>query len=312
MASKTSDAQASVEIVSFPKVTSVPFPPNREMSIPSITSSVQPSRYDIWIKFSVYFGPLVMSILLCFVLLEFDFFEPNVKNVSLLILIFETCTDKMCILFVVYLIFFGSKNVRYFRALHGVFDGYAPVSMIYGIKEYPNHVVNSLGAFYQHQGTLVHRVSIVSSYSSLITIIIIILLNFERLQELNCTFTAYSAIVCKVGFLTATGFELHDLGENEYNKYFQIGHYFGAFLFCASNSFPILYMSNFNIIAIIMVVIGYIFLFVWVYMIMTYKKEYDDKDMVHKVSLKMIFCEICGIVIANILIEWYLYLIIVR
>ena len=109
MASKTSDAQASVEIVSFPKVTSVPFPPNREMSIPSITSSVQPSRYDIWIKFSLYFGPLVTSIFACFILLEFKFFEANAKNVSLLILIFEIVVEKVCISFVVYLIFFVAK-----------------------------------------------------------------------------------------------------------------------------------------------------------------------------------------------------------
>ena len=202
--------------------------------------------------------------------------------------------------------------MRYFRSLHGVFDGYAPISMIYGIKEYPNHIVNSLSAFYQNQGTLVHKVSASSSYSALITTVIIILLNFETLERLNCTFTAYSAIVCKVGFLAATTFELNDKGKNEYNKYFRTSHYIGAFLFCVSNSLPILYMSNFNIIAIIMSVIGYIFLVVWVYMLMTYKEEYDDKDMVHKVSLKMIFCEICGNIIANILIEWYLYLIIVR
>lgn len=288
---------------------------NHMISEPSVTSTITRSRQDFFLKLSMFI-PIPFMFSFCIYLFHQN--HVTIKDVSLILVVFHSYIEIMWNTLVCCIIFFKTKYMRYFRSLHGQFDEYSPVSMIYGIKEYPNTVVSSLSAVFQIKGTIFNTGGLLHSWTTLLTTMMILLLNWENVGSISKynglgIISGYVAFISKCAFVMINVFELNQKGRSEFNKYFACLHYFGAAVYVGSAVIPCLIATEFSILAIIISVLGYSCLIIWLVFTEKCPEEINGgnyKIQVHKLSLQILFVEMTGNLLASFALLWYLYLII--
>ena len=271
-------------------------PLSRIPSDPVIHNEIFRSNQDIIFKLALFIPVPILFVLFI------THFSRLYNNVSNILLIFH-CYIEILWHLIILIGIFSAKNLRFIRSLQGYLDKYSLLSITYGVKEYPNTCVTSLSALYAIQGSLYSTGSLINAWSTLVTTMTILLLNWYKLENnaiIGGLTTGILAFMGECGLLMAIMFEL-----NIKSKIFTILHYTGVFIYCVL-LMPYSIAQEWSIFVIIWNIIAYGTLVVWFILLFSYKKTFDELKKVHTVSLYFLLPEYLLDVFAKLGLIMYL------